>query len=179
MTEIWKDIEGYEGLYQVSNSGKVKALFKIVQRTRKQVQTYPEKILKPNTCHKGYCRVSLHNTKKAKTHSVHRLVALAFIPNPEGKPQVNHINGIKSDNSISNLEWVTNAENQKHAYLNPKRKRTTGLVTPISKRTININTGESYESIARAARANGLKPAQLYKILAGKRAEHFYIKQVA
>lgn len=103
MQEIWKDIKDYEGLYQVSNNGKVKSIKRDI-------------ILKSSSNHKGYLYVILCKNNKSKVGRIHRLVAETFIPNPENKPQVNHINGIKADNNVNNLEWCTNTENLKHAF---------------------------------------------------------------
>ncbi|WP_242227195.1 NUMOD4 domain-containing protein [Bacillus cereus group sp. BfR-BA-01315] len=103
MTEIWKDIEGYEGYYQVSNTGKIKN--KRNSRIRKNCLTKY-----------GYLNVQLLISGKDKTFQVHRLVAQAFIPNPNNKTQVNHIDGNKLNNNIDNLEWVTPKENMKHAW---------------------------------------------------------------
>lgn len=106
MDEIWKDIEGYEGLYQVSNLGRVRSLYK----RYKDVE-----FLKFDNCY-GYKTVGLYKDGKKNIFRVHRLVSLAFIPKEHGKPQVNHINGDKSDNRAVNLEWCTGSENMKHAY---------------------------------------------------------------
>lgn len=115
--EEWKDVEGYESLYQVSNLGRVKSLEKHFLRAYKdsyRTRTIPAKILKPFPTRTGYLLVKLTQNKTAKCFQVHRLVANAFIPNPQHKPQVNHINGVKTDNYISNLEWVTAQENTFH-----------------------------------------------------------------
>jgi len=112
--EIWKDIEGYEGLYLISNFGRVKSLPKTWWNGFYYVKT-SEKVLRQTKDTKGYLKVNLCKNKKHITHRVHRLIANAFIENPLNKPYINHINGNKEDNSISNLEWVTHQENVKHA----------------------------------------------------------------
>ena len=100
--EIWKPIDGFEGLYEVSNLGRIK----ILQKTRSDGKVYKEKLMKIST-NGSYCEVSLHKEGKASHHLVHRLVAKAFIPNPEGLPQVNHIDENKTNNCVENLEWCT------------------------------------------------------------------------
>ena len=105
MQEIWKPVGWYEGLYEVSNLGRVKSL-----------KFWKSKILNPR--YNRYCRVWLYINLKMFNIQVHRLVAKAFIPNPENKKCVNHINGVRKDNRIDNLEWCTNKENTKHAFDN-------------------------------------------------------------
>ena len=117
MEEKWKDIIGYEGFYQVSNLGNVKSLFRIIQ-TGNNKRSVKEKILKSNINRYGYVMVTISKFGKLYTHSVHRLVALAFISNPLNKPQINHINGIKTDNYLDNLEWNTVSENNQHSFDN-------------------------------------------------------------
>ena len=150
MQEIWKDVVGHEGLYLVSNLGNVKTLL-----TRK-------KLLKPAYDKDGYLRVAL-TTKdnKRKNYYVHRLVLSAFVPNTENKPCVNHIDGIRDNNKLENLEWCTFSENEKHKYkLGYKQKiskeRIEKLVELTSKKVKCIETGIIYKSMHEADRQTGI-----------------------
>jgi len=105
MEEIYKNITGYEGIYYISNKGNVKS------KKRKI-----DSILKPRKSNCGYLRIFLCKNKSHKQYTIHRLVAEAFIPNLENKPQVNHIDGIKINNFVENLEWVTSSENTTHSF---------------------------------------------------------------
>ena len=115
MQEEWRDIIGYEGLYQVSNLGRVKSFWRGRERIKKPVKAF-----------NGYLHIELFKKGgKRKGFTVHRLVASAFIPNPLNKREVNHVNGVKTDNRVENLEWATSSENKRHAvatglHINPK-----------------------------------------------------------
>lgn len=114
MKEIWKDIKDYEGLYQVSNLGNVKALDRIIKdSTRERTQRLKSHILKPTDNGRGYQIVSL-NKNGRKNKYVHRLVAETFIDNPDNKKEVNHKDLNKKNNCVENLEWVTQIENKAH-----------------------------------------------------------------
>ena len=109
MNEIWRDIEGYEGLYQISNKGRVKSL-----------HNGSERILRPVIDRYGYYYIMLYNDSVRKYFKIHRLVAQAFISNPENKPQVNHKDENKKNNCIENLEWATAKENSNYGTRNER-----------------------------------------------------------
>lgn len=152
----WRDIAGFEGRYQVSDDGFVRSLPDIDAHGR----FMPGRILSAAPTEKGYRRVMLGGS----THRVHRLVAVAFIPNAEHLPQVNHKNGNKADNRASNLEWCDNASNQAHRYQVLGHTSTlhgkTGAACKNSKqvRGVRVVTGEAllFGSAAEAARILGI-----------------------
>ncbi len=150
--EIWKDIKGYEGYYQISNIGRVKSLSHSILRKNNCKQTFKERILKDrykqNRGLLTYKIVDLTINNIKKTFHIHRLVAIHFIPNPENKLEINHINGIKDDNRLENLEWSTMLENHEHAFAN-------GLVKNPRKKTIQYDDNKNvicrYNSRAEVA----------------------------
>jgi NUMOD4 motif/HNH endonuclease len=113
--EQFRDIKGYEGMYQVSNFGRVKSLRRTYTNSRGQVREIPEKILKQKKNRCGYMVCSLSNMGDLREFTIHKLVATAFIFKEDGKVEVNHKDGNKTNNNTSNLEWVTKSENTLHA----------------------------------------------------------------
>lgn len=124
--EEWRDIKGYEGYYQVSNHGRVKSVERFVYGKLKRI--HKERILKPIYRSNGYMSIELCKDKKRKISLVHRLVAQAFIPNPENKREVNHKNGITLDAHVKNLEWVSGRENVVHSSLKLKQNKSSKYV---------------------------------------------------
>jgi hypothetical protein len=172
--EIWKDITEYEGLYQVSNSGKVKSLERRVLNKHNKWQTYPERLLKfdinidSNT---SYCRVTLCKLHKTKRYLVHRLVAKMFIPNPLSKEHVNHIDNDGTNNQVSNIEWCTHSENMLHAQKQGRLFKTQSMA--------GIRSGElAYERVKNNAEKAYLVKFNHWKVISNeltKRASKYYV----
>lgn len=152
--EIWKDIEGFETLYQVSNLGKVKALYKEFIFPYGGIRKSPERILKPQYS-STYGIVILQKGGLKQCWKVHRLVAIHFIPNPNNYPQVNHIDCKKDNNAFYNLEWCDRTHNIRHAIANGLRREKYGFEHPNSKHIYDSETGILYPTLAETAK--GLK----------------------
>lgn len=157
--EIWKDIDGFEGYYQVSNFGRVKRLARTVIRgngkSENAVFHLDERIKSPQIQTQGYYHVALYKNGKYKIRRLNRVVAIAFLPNPENLPQVNHKDGNKLNNRADNLEWVTEKENMKHAHEN-------GLMKHYKRKILQLdgegNVIAEFDSIKSAAESiNGSK----------------------
>lgn len=150
MEEIWKDINGYNGAYQVSNLGRVYCKesyvfgFWDISKVRKK----PHILAQANNGN-GYKYVTISINKRRKNHYIHRLVAEAFLPKQSNSAVVNHKNGIKSDNRLENLEWCTRKENIQHAIKNGLIK--TGINSKYSLKVYNTITNQTYHSIKEAA----------------------------
>ena len=147
MQETWKAVVGWEGLYEVSDQGRVKSLERItLQKTGREYHKR-EKLLRPasgsNTG--GYSYVYLYERSRGgESCAVHRLVATAFIPNPDNKPEVNHKDSVRYNNQVDNLEWVTGSENQMHSVRQGRKSQ--------ARRVRCIQTGEIYDSMADSDR---------------------------
>ena len=172
MEEIWKPINGYEGLYEVSNLGRVKSLSKLCGRSSRK-----DKLLKPCKNKGGYLSVILWKDGKIKKFLIHRLVAIAFLENSNNKPCINHIDCNPSNNCIDNLEWCTYSENTQYAY---KLGRMNRRKTPII--AINLTTKEEIylNSQQEAARQLNLYEPNINNVLKGKckRAGNYTFKYI-
>lgn len=145
--EVWKDIEGYEGRYQISDQGRVKSLT-------------TGSILKTFLCGSGYPEIVLTKHRKRQPKLIHRLVAEAFIPNPESKREVNHKDGNKHNNDVSNLEWVTPSENQRHS------RKVLGAKS-FQRKVVCVELQRTFDSIKAASDALGLKSPLIWKCCNG------------
>jgi hypothetical protein len=156
-TEIWRDIEGWEGSHQISNFGRVKSLRRDILFSNGEIHKIKGKILKQRI-KDGYYVINLAwNRTGFKTLRVHRLIGKAFIPNPYNKPEINHKNGIRNDNRLENIEWCTSSENKFHAFrvLGKKHKGMRGAKNPKSKAIIQFSKDNifirEYDTITEAA----------------------------
>lgn len=153
--ENWTPVKDYETRYEISSLGRIKTIGSEKSK-RSALSKTGSLILSPSTSKKGYKRIGLVKDNKRTYFSMHRLVATAFIPNPENKPCVNHINGIKNDNRIENLEWCTQSENVKHGFDVLNRvvwsKGKTGSLSHLAKKVRCIDTGEIFNSLFDAAK---------------------------
>lgn len=162
MNEIWKDVEGYEGLYQVSNTGRVKSF-----RGRNRTVDKEGHILKPNLC-RGYPNVGLSKADGSrKTFLVHRLVAAAFVPNPNGYREINHIDENKLNGNASNLEWCTREYNM--AYGTARLRQGISCGQSVDQCTLEGIKIATYCSAEIAGRINGLDPSSIHKCCKHKR----------
>ncbi len=161
INEIWEPVKGYEGYYEVSLNGIVKGIDRIIV-SKKGLTRRKGHTLKTKVNNYGYIQVNLSKEGKTTTTFIHILLAKAFIPNPLNKSEVNHINGIKTDNRIENLEWVTHSENMLHAYK-------MGLLKQIGKHVIDNCNGVEYSSIKEASKFSLIPYSTLKGMLNGTR----------
>ena len=184
MKEIWKDIKGYKGKYQVSNIGRVKRLSRRMKTERwiKKVgrNTTKEKILSSIKKSIGYTQVNLGKKGKMRVYLIHRLVGEAFIPNPENKSQINHKDGNKSNNRIDNLEWVTPRENDLHSYrvlghtgwTKGRFGRKHPTSKPVLQKTLDGRLIRKWECALDAVREGGFDSGNISHCCRGEHKQH-------
>lgn len=162
--EIWKDVVGYEGLYQVSSYGNVKSVKRARtihdKRGRDFEAPIPEKILS-TTQKNRYLGVMLYRNNEKKRHLVHRLVAEAFVPNPNNLNEVNHIDENTKNNNAFNLEWVTHKQNMNHGTLPERRRHFNTFKSPIIQLDKNGTIIAEYESIVEASKKTGINKGSI------------------
>lgn len=172
--EIWKDIEGYEGLYQVSDMGNVRSFDRVIEVERNGItmkQHRKGKVLRQLPRRHGYLAVFLYKSDGRRTHeSVHRLVASAFCERENEATEVNHKNEIKTDNRAENLEWITHKENTNYGTTQERRSakiRNNERSTPIRQKTLDGELVKEYPSIGEAFRQTGYRQGNIHKCLKG------------
>lgn len=192
-TETWKAVKNYEGIYEVSESGKIKSITRSFITWNGGLKIISERIMANNLHKSGYVQVSLNINGCCANNKVHRLVAIAFIENPKNLPQVNHKDGNKQNNNVSNLEWCTAIENVQHAEATGLRnskgqgnqfygkkhtiesKRIISEKHHLSRKVIDKYTGNEYPSITAAACANGIRPVTLSARLTRYKSETRFV----
>ena len=167
--ERWLPVVGYEGFYIVSSLGRVRLLERSGFRKNGRFFYVHSKIKKPYLTKFGYYRLRMEKNKHSKHIFVHRLVAEAFIPNPENKPEINHKNGIRTDNRVKNLEWCTQSENNLHSYRKLGRIKVglKGENNPVSKIVLQIKNGiviAEFCSVTEAQTKTGIARQSIGKV---------------
>lgn len=162
--EIWKDVKGYEGFYQVSNKGRIKSLDRMIGYKGIRLRRWKGTLKKPTLRNSGYLKVSLYKFGKPETLEVQRIVAEAFLENPQGKEQVNHIDGNKTNNNVENLEWCTPKENSVHAVKVLKKG-----IKAVVQYDLNGRYIAMFESIAEAAEKTNTRKSSISNVIYGRR----------
>lgn len=165
--EQWRPIKGFEGLYEVSDLGRVKSVSRVIARGDVR-QTVNERILSPKLSKKGYLIVGLHRCAKTQHKYVHRLVAEAFLEVPNSECEVNHKDEDKTNNRLDNLEWCSHTANVNHGTGRCRHDR--ALARPCSCYTENGQFIRTYESITEAAREFGVGKSSIWAAIVGKSA---------
>lgn len=173
MEEIWKPIAKFDNQYEISNRGRIRSVYAIIKKSNGSTYTRQCKILKPALNHSGYLAGAVSINNKMIPYTIARLVAKAFITNPENKPQVNHINGIKTDNRVENLEWMTQSENCQHSFdtglQKPKRGELNGMAKLTREKVEEIRAmaknGGRYWGRNRIANELGMNAKHLQRIV--------------
>lgn len=163
--EVWKPVPNYEGLYEISNLGKIRSLYYITHNT-----FYNRiRVMKPQNNGTGYLKVQLYKNGKKEAYLIHRLVASVFIPNPENLPQVNHKDENKLNNNVENLEWCTHLYNHHYGTRQMKQTKTqqTKRGIPIIQKDMNNNIINKYVCLREANRKTGIGRKEICLVCKG------------
>lgn len=166
MNEIWKNVKGYEGIYQVNQNGQIKSVARIKSNGARPPKWCEESILVEQTDRGGYAKVLLSGIGKKKTMAVHRIVATAFIPNPNNYPCINHIDENKQNNSVSNLEWCTAKYNNNYGTKRERASKTSS--EDVVQFDLNGNVIKIWHGQALAAKTLGIWQGNISMCCRGK-----------
>jgi len=177
--EIWKDIPGYEKIYQASNYGRIRSVNRCIHRKNRGKCMVIGKIIKPRHNHNGYLTLALHKNGKIKRFFVHRLVLYAFSNQPALKYECNHKNSIRDDNKLCNLEWVTKSENAIHGFKYGNKivqkpqlgkfGKDSKISVPVTQLTKNGDFIAHYHGMSEAERETGIFHGNISKVCTGER----------
>lgn len=165
MSEVWRDVPGYAGVYQVSDHGSVRSIDRMVNGRNGSTHIRKGHTLRSYRVNGGYCAVSLNNGGSQKNFLVHRLVAMAFIPNPNNYETVNHIDENKCNNTVSNLEWLTLIENNRYGSHDERMRKT--LSFPVIQYSLDGEFIQEFGSMAEVHRETGFNAASIGKAARG------------
>lgn len=166
MEEVWKDVVGYEGIYKISNHGRLKSFH----------HNKSGRVMANRQNRRGYLIIDLSKNGVVHTTTLHRLVANAFIPNPENKPEVNHIDTNKANNCVDNLEWVTSKENMEHAALNGLLSYQKEICVSVAQYSLAGDFIKKFDCIADVEKETGISHRKISDCLHGRRkTTHGYI----
>lgn len=156
--EQWRPVKGFEGIYEVSDLGRVRSLDRVTLYRERFTRVYKGRVLSPKKSSDGYLWVGLYKDGECTYRYIHALVAEAFLGRRETGMEVNHLNGRKGNNRPSNLEYCTPSENMKHAYRTGLKKTT----------PVYCDNGMAYQSMSAAARATGVNSGSICRCCQGK-----------
>lgn len=165
----WRDIKGFEGLYQCSDEGEVRGVERLMGPAKGDKPRIKKSVKLKLVDHKGYLQVRLYKNGKQHSYLVHRLIAETFLPNDDPTKEVNHINECKSDNRVSNLEWISHIENVNHATCQERKVKNNKRTCEVIQISKDGNVLNEYDSIREAGRITNISNQSISACVNGKR----------